>query len=454
MGEIGMLDAVRNAFRLPDLRQKLLITMGILLLYRFAAHIPLPGVNREALEALFTGSDQSMLLSLLNFFSGGGLQQMGVMALGVYPYITASIIMQLLTPIVPALEELSKEGDQGRHRINQYTYWLTVPLAILQAVAQGTLLSQSGGGGELAVLPNWGFTGDSLLPSLTIIIGMTAGTMFGVYLGHLLTEQGIGNGISLIIFAGILSSVPFQIRQLAQNPLLLAAFILITILTVALIVWVQEGQRRIPVQYGKRVRTMRGNRMMMVGGQSTHIPLRVNTAGMIPLIFAQSLLILPSTIASYFVTRTDWLGTAAQWVYNAMSPTNFLYWLLYFLFTVAFTYFYTDVMFRQQNLPEMLQKQGGFVPGIRPGPRTEAYLNGVLSRITLVGALFLGFIAILPYLVGVAADGLFGGAGVLTGYQSLIISSAGLLIVVGVVLDTMKQIEAQLLMRNYEGFIR
>ncbi len=448
-----MLEAIRNAFRLPDLRHKLLVTIGILVLYRFFAHIPLPGVDRVALESLFRGTDTNMLLSLLNFFSGGGLAQMGVMALGVYPYITASIIMQLLTPIVPALEELSKEGEQGRHRINQYTYWLTVPLALLQAIAQGTLLSRQVGAG-LVVLPNWGFTGDNLLPSVTILIGMTAGTMFAVWLGQLLTEQGIGNGVSLIIFAGILASVPYQIRLLWQQPILLVVFILITIATVALIVWVQEGQRRIPVQYGKRVRTMRGNRMMMVGGQSTYIPLRVNTAGMIPLIFAQSLLILPSTVATYFVAQPGWIGSVANWFYNAFNPTNFLYWLLYFLFTVAFTYFYTDVMFRQQNLPETLQKQGGFVPGIRPGPRTEAYLNGVLQRITLVGALFLGFIAIMPYLVGVLADGLFGGAGVLTNYQSLIISSAGLLIVVGVVLDTMKQIEAQLLMRNYEGFIR
>ncbi len=237
-----MLEAVRNAFRLPDLRHKLLVTIGILILYRFAANIPLPGVDRDALAQLFRGDDQNMLLSLLNFFSGGGLAQMGVMALGVYPYITASIIMQLLTPIVPALEELSKEGEQGRMRINQYTYWMTVPLAILQAIAQGTLLSRPVGGG-LVILPNWGFTGDALLPSLTIIFGMTAGTMFGVWLGQLITEQGIGNGVSLIIFAGILSSVPFQIRQLSQQPVLLVIFIIITVLTVALIVWVQEGQR-------------------------------------------------------------------------------------------------------------------------------------------------------------------------------------------------------------------
>ena len=449
-----MLDAVMNAFRLPDLRRKLLITFGILVLYRFAANIPLPGVNRDALQSMF-GSDNpnSMLLNLLNFFSGGGLSQMGVMALGVYPYITASIIMQLLTPIIPALEEMSKEGEQGRHQINQYTYWLTIPLAILQAITQATILSRTNTPSG-PVLTNWGFTGDNLLPSLTLIVGMTAGTMFGVWLGQLLTEQGIGNGVSLIIFAGIVASVPYQIRQLWQQPILLVMFIIITILTVMLIVWVHEGQRRIPVQYGKRVRTMRGNRMMMVGGQSTHVPMRVNTAGMIPLIFAQSLLILPSTIASYFVASPGWVGQFANVLVTYLGPNNWIYWLLYFLFTVAFTYFYTDVMFRQQNLPETLQKQGGFIPGIRPGQRTEAYLNGVLSRITLVGALFLGFIAVLPFIVGVIVGGIAPGADALTHNRTLIISSTGLLIVVGVVLDTMKQIEAQLLMRNYEGFIR
>jgi preprotein translocase subunit SecY len=289
-----MLDAVRNAFRLPDLRHKLLVTIGILLLYRFAAHIPLPGVNREVLDSIFNNADTGMLLNLLNFFSGGGLSQMGIMALGVYPYITSSIIMQLLTPIVPQLEELSKEGEQGRHKINQYTYWLTVPLAFLHAIAQATLLIQQSASAGTPVLEHWGFTGGNLLPSLTLIIGMTAGTMFAVWLGQLLTEQGIGNGTSLIIFAGILSNIPNQIRILSASPALLIVFLLITVGTVALIVWVQEGQRRIPVQYGKRVRTMRGNRMMMVGGQSTHIPLRVNTAGMIPLILLRACSFCPA----------------------------------------------------------------------------------------------------------------------------------------------------------------
>ncbi len=446
-----MLDAVRNAFRLPDLRQKLLITFALICLYRLAANIPLPGVDQAALAQMFSQND-NILLNLLNFFSGGGLARMGVMALGVYPYITASIILQLLIPIIPALEELSKEGESGRARINQYTLWLTIPLAVLQAIAQGTLLASQSGG---AILPSWGFTGGDFLPTITMIIGMTAGTMMGVWLGQLITEQGIGNGVSLIIFAGIVANIPHQLNTLSQSPAMLITFLLVTLIMIGVIVWVQEGQRRIPVQYGKRVRTMRGNRMMMVGGQSTYVPLRVNTAGMIPLIFAQSLLILPSTLASYFVARTDFTGTIANAFYTFFSPQNAMYWLLYFLLTVAFTYFYTDVMFRQQNLPDTLQKQGGFIPGIRPGPRTESYLNGVLQRITLVGALFLGVIAVLPFVIISLAQLLFGAdAALLTGYNSLIISSSGLLIVVGVVLDTMKQIEAQLMMRNYEGFIR
>ena len=444
-----MLDAVRNAFRLPDLRRKLLTTLGILIAYRLASHIPLPGVNREVLDQIFRSTDQNVLLSLLNFFSGGALSQFSVMAMGVYPYITASIIMQLLQPIVPQLEALTKEGDQGRQVLNRYTHYLTIPLAILQAIGQSTLLSRPFGGGTQAVLTNWGFSGEALLPTLTIIISMTAGTMLAMWMGEMLTEQGIGNGVSLIIFAGIVASVPNQIRLLYQQGMTeLLIFTVITVFTVALIVWVQEGQRRIPVQYGKRVRTMRGNRLVMMGGQSTYVPMRVNTAGMIPLIFAQSLLILPNTMASYFILREAWIGRVANFFYTTLSPQAFLYWLAYFLLTVAFTYFYTDVMFRQQNLPETLQKQGGFIPGIRPGPRTEAFLNNILSKITLVGALFLGLVAVLPYLAGLV----FGGGGIST--NTLIISSTGLLIVVGVVLDTMKQIEAQLMMRNYEGFIR
>lgn len=445
-----MLTAVRSAFTLPDLRTKLLITIGILVIYRLCAHIPLPGVNAAALDQLFT-QDPNILLNMLNFFSGGALAQMGVMALGVYPYITSSIIMQLLVPMVPQLQELSREGERGRAQINKFTYYLTIPLAIVYAVGQATLLNSSFGGG-VPIFTNWGFSGSSLLSSLTIVVGMAAGTMFAVWLGQLLTQQGIGNGVSLIIFAGIVASLPQQVRQIVVSGRwdLLVIFTIITILTIALIVWVNEGQRRIPVQYGRRVRAMRGNRQMVVGGQSSYIPMKINSTGMIPLIFAQSLLIFPSTLASFMTTSSGWLGQAAAVVANIMSPSNWAYWLAYFLLVVAFTYFYADVMFRQQDLPNTLRQQGGFISGLRPGPRTAEYLQGVLSRITFFGAVFLGFIAVLPFLVGLV----FGGGAVSGGQSTLLISSAGLLIVVGVVLDMMRQIESQLMMRNYEGFIR
>ncbi len=444
-----MIEAVRNAFRLPDLRRKLLITLGILVIYRLAAHIPVPGVNRLALSSIF---EQNQLLGLLNLLSGGALSNFSVMAMGVYPYITASIIVQLLVPIIPALQEIQKEGEAGRNRLNQYTNYLTIPLALLQAFGQSSLLAQSAGGG-VPVLAEFGF-GSYPLTTLVILFSLTAGTMLAMWLGQIITEQGIGNGVSIIIFGGIIAAMPQNVQRTAVQGGFwqLVVFAVVTVLTVAVIVLVQEGQRRIPVQYGKRVRAMRGNRLMVVGGQSTHVPLRVNSAGMIPLIFASSFLIFPGTIASYFLGSTvPFVRSVATFFYNFFTPENGWYWIMYFLLVIAFTYFYTDVIFRQQNLSETLQRQGGFIPGIRPGFNTERYLNRVLSRITLVGALFLGFVAILPWLVQL----IFGGAGASQASTgTLLISSTGLLIVVGVVLDTMKQLEAQLLMRHYEGFIR
>ncbi len=427
-----MLEAMRNAFRLPDLRRRLLYTLGILVIYRLVAHIPAPGVNQEVLKQVFSTNP---LLGMLDLFSGGALANFSVMAMGVYPYITASIIMQLLVPIIPQLEELAKEGERGQQKINLYTNILTVPLAALQAWGQSTLLARAG------VLPNFGFSGPNLLPTMATIVALTAGTVFAMWLGELITEEGVGNGISLIIFGGIVARVPTRLGQMIQagNYTGVVVFLIITIITVAAIVFVQEGQRRIPVQYAKRVRGRR-----VYGGQATYIPLRVNAAGMIPIIFAQSLLLFPGTIASYLAqVQNEFIANLALSIQNILDPQGWVYWFLYFWLVVGFTYFYTDVIFRQQNLAEMLQRQGGFIPGIRPGQRTEEYLNKVMSRITFVGAIFLATVAILPFFVRDVTE-----------TNVMLITSAGLLIVVGVVLDTMKQIEAQLLMRHYEGFIR
>lgn len=417
--------------RLPDLRNKILFTLFILVIYRLAAHIPVPGVDPNALRNAFNANQ---LLGFLDLFSGGALSNFSVVAMGVYPYITAQIIMQLATGIVPALGRLQKEGgDAGRARINQYTHLLTIPLAALQGFAQALVLTQS----NPPVLTQFGLT-TYPLQTLAIIITLTAGTIFAMWLGELISEQGIGSGISIIIFGGIVAQIPSRVGQMIQtNPAALFFFVIITTITIIGIVYIQEGHRRVPVQYGKRVRGTK-----MYGGQSTHIPLRVNSAGMIPLIFAISILIFPGVIAGYFV-NVPGVGGIASAVVSAFNQSSPVYWIAYFIMVIGFTYFYTDVIFRQQNLPEVLQQQGGFIPGIRPGKRTEDYLNGVLQRITLVGAVFLGIVAILPFLVRDVTE-----------TNLLIITSTGLLIVVGVVLDTMKQLQAQLLMRHYEGFIK
>jgi len=444
-----MLTALRSAFRLPELRNKLLFTLGILILYRFLAQVPVPGVDRTSLANFFQGNDLANLFDLL---SGGALSNFSVMSMGVYPYITASIILQLLGPIVPKLQELQKEGDSGRQKMNQYTLYLTVPLAVLQAYGQAALMTSGASAGVSgSVLPSFGFSIDPMVTA-AVLASMVAGSFLALFMGNLITEQGIGNGVSLIIFGGIVANMWSRVNALrasTRGGLLILIFILITVATILLIVYVQEGQRRIPVRYGKRVRTMRGNRIMMAGGQSSYVPIRVNSAGMIPLIFASSLLIFPATIGSFIQASTvSWMSSIGSFLVTAFSPQNTIYWLLYFVLVVAFTFFYTDVIFRQQNLPDTLQRQGGYIPGIRPGKRTEEYLNRVVVRVTLAGALFLGFVAIIPFLVSVIIrqPGLSS--------TSLLITSSGLLIVVGVVLDTMKQLEAQLLMRHYEGFIR
>jgi preprotein translocase subunit SecY len=450
-----MIQAVRSAFALPDLRKKILYTFLILAIYRLFAHVPVPGVNTAALSELFKSNQ---LLGLLDMLSGGAMASFGVMAMGVYPYITASIIIQLLTPIIPALENLQKEGERGRSKLNQYTWYLTVPLALLQAYGQAVIMTQMSGGEP--ILQSFGF-GTAPLTTVAILATMTGGTLFAVWLGELISEQGIGNGTSIIILGGIVARLPQSVLNLivGQQWLTLIVFVIVTVLTVFGIVFVQEGKLMIWVQYSSRTLGQRGGRLRQTRSVRTHIPLRVNMAGMIPLIFAQSIMVFPSTVAGYFMPASGqspvgFVQTAAYWVDRVFNPTYNVYWPLYFLLVVGFTYFYTSVIFEQQNMAENLRKQGASIPGIRPGKRTEVYLTQKVRRITLVGALFLGFVAILPWLVRLFMQLMPGSASLTTGSNAMLVSSSGLLIVVGVVLDTMRQLEAQLQMRHYDKFLR
>ncbi|MBP1467607.1 preprotein translocase subunit SecY [Candidatus Chloroploca sp. M-50] len=448
-----MLQALVRAIQLPDLRRRVLFTLGMLIVFRFIAHIPVPNINPDSLQQLRDALASNQLAQLLNIFAGGALQNFSVAAMGVYPYITATIIMQLLQPLIPALQELQKEGEQGRQRLTRYQVILTIPLAFLQAYGQTLTL-------ERTINP----TGDpfqslfrspfdlvnNFFPTFTILVSMVAGTMLLVWLGEQINERGIGQGISVIIFGGIVSGLPgllvqgWQISSTGDVGTILGliGFLVIGLVTIVGIILIQEGQRRLPVQYAKRVR---GNKVY--GGQSSHIPLKVNMAGMIPLIFAQSIIIFPGIVASWFYREGEpGIGNAiAGFFYNTFNPTGvgggFVYISLLFLLTVGFTYFYTMVLFQQQDIPDNLQRNGGFIPGIRPGKNTEIYLKRVLNRITLAGALFLGLIAVLPFITQSV-----------TGLQ-LGLGSTALLIVVGVAVDTMRQLESQLIMRDYEGFL-
>jgi preprotein translocase subunit SecY len=447
-----LLQAVFDAMQQADIRKKLLFTAMILVIFRFISHVPIPDTDPNVVQRAVEGNQ---LAQLFNLFSGGALLQMSVAMLGVYPYITASIIMTLVTPLFPALQGLRQEGEQGRNRLELYQHWMTVPLCFVQGYAQLVILRQQvEGAGAPGAMFDPSLSGNDALPTITALFVITAGTMFLVWLGQLITENGIGNGVSVIIFAGIVSGMPALLSNVFQSDTGIAKVILLAVLAVLLvlaIVFMQEATRKIPVQYAKSV--FRAGKMYRQSGQS-HIPLRVNSAGMIPLIFAFSIVILPVTIAEYIRTSssTSWLDTGARWVVKIFGPGTGSggegaspgFYIFIFLLVVIFSFFYTYVTFTQQNLAENLQKQGGFVPGIRPGRPTGEYISRVLVRITWAGALFLGLVAILPYLVTNWFD---------TG-NSLTISSTGMLIVVGVVLDTMKQLEAQLLMRNYEGFIR
>jgi preprotein translocase subunit SecY len=424
-------ESLLNAFRAPDIRRRILYVLAILIVFRFLAHVPVPGVDRAQLDQFFAGT---ALLGVLDLISGGGLSSFSIVALGVNPYINASIIMQLMTGVIPSLQALSREGEYGRNKINQYTRYLSVPMAILQAYGFLALLNSQGilsSGFDLAN----GAT-------LTQIATLTAGSIALMWLGELITERGIGNGISFIIFAGIVSRAPGAIAGFVQtpNPALVIGFAILAIVSVAVIIYIQEGQRRIPIQYASRVR----GRRMYQGGQ-TFLPLRVNQAGVIPIIFAISILLFPQQIASYFTNaEVEIVASIAQAIVTFFNPQSIIYVVLYFLLVVGFTYFYTAFTFKPDETAEQLRKNGGFIPGIRPGRPTADYLARVVTRITLAGALFLGVIATAPSVVGLLVPSL----------SSIALGGTGLLIVVSVVVETMKQIEAQLLMRNYEGFIR
>ena len=440
-GRPALLQAMIDAMRIPDLRYRILFTLGILVLFRFIAHVPVPGVDRAALDAAF---DANPFLGILDLFSGGALRNLSIAALGVYPYITASIILQILTPIIPSLKAISQEGEAGRKTINRYTHYMTVPLALLQGYGQINLFSGSFGDGAISGI---GFGSDNILNTVSILAAMTAGTMLLVWLGELVTEKGIGNGLSLIIFAGIVSTLPQvagQIWLLRDQEFQVLMLLAIGLAIVYAIVYFNEAQRRVPVQYGRSV--FRGGRMYRQSGAS-HLPLRVNAAGMIPLIFAFSLITLPTVLTSFFLDpRSDnFLALTAQWFNDNLGVTSTPYWIAIFFMVVGFTFFYTLVTHSQQNLAENLQKNGGFIPGIRPGQPTREYLMRVVLRITWGGALFLGLIAVMPWIAGLITN---------LDAATSIVQSTSLLIMVGVALDTMRQLEAQLLMRNYEGFIR
>ncbi len=440
-----MFEAVRNALRLPELRRKLLYTGLIILIYQFAAHVPVPGVNRQVLAGLLQGEGSSFI-NILDLLSGGAVSNFSVIANGVYPFITASIIFQLLTPVVPSLERLQKEPG-GQDKLNQYQYYLAIPMAIFQSVGQINIFERFTQGNEELIA---GFGSDPLV-TISTVATMTAGTMFAIWLGDLITEQGIGNGLSIIIFSGIVARVPenfIRLLQVDQTPLMLynlVVFALLTLITVIVIVYIQEGVRRVPVQYGRRVRGMK-----QYGGGSTHVPLRVNTAGMIPLIFAQSITVFPSIIASFFPAGD--VGRAIQDTFGQQS--GFIYWATYFILVLGFTFFYTSVMVENQALGENLQKQGGFIPGIRPGKRTQDHINRIVNRITFVGALFLAVVAIMPGIIQLLTGIFFGAETTASSINpAQVITGSGLIIVVGVVIDTIRQLEAQLVMRNYEGFL-
>ncbi|UYN89796.1 MAG: preprotein translocase subunit SecY [Anaerolineales bacterium] len=437
--------AWRFLWTAPDIRRKLLITLAILILYRFVSHIPVPGVDRDLISQFMAqGGAGSTLVGLIDLISGGTLLQFSVLAMGVYPYITAQIILQLLMPLIPSLQKRMEEDPrEGRKFMERWTYYLAVPMAILSAVGQINIFSTLAGG---AVIQGFGFGEGQLLRSITIIISMTAGTMFAIWLGELISEYGIRNqGLSLIIFAGIISRIPGNFASLLQNQaagwISVLVILLIMVVTIFVIVYVQQGRRNVPVMYpGRRM----GNRMSMpVKGT---LPLMVNMSGMIPLIFAQAILQLPSILASFFASSTTpWVASVSNTLTTFFNPAGPGYWTMYFIMVVGFAFFYTDVLFAQQNYGENLKRVGAQIPGVNRGAPTQRYLTSVLRRITLPGAVFLGLIAILPFLMTLAMPFLATG-----GQGMFLVSASGLLIMVGTIREAFFNIDAELKLHGYE----
>lgn len=430
-----MIDGFQNIFKIPELKRRLIYTFALLAVYRVGVFIPTPGIDGQSLARFFE-SAQNTILGFFNMFSGGALEQMAVFALGIMPYISASIIMELLTVVVPHLERLKKEGEQGRKKITQYSRYGTVVLSLVQGlgIAIG-LENMEIGGAAVVPVPGWSFR---LLAMLTL----TAGTTFIMWLGEQITERGIGNGISLIIFAGIVAGMPSaigatwtQLRLGEMSPFLFLGLLIMMVAVVAAIVFMEAGHRKIPIQYAKRVVGRR-----MYGGQSTHLPLKINTSGVIPPIFASSLMVFPTTIAQFVGGQGS--GGVLDTVVQYLQPGSLLYSLLMVALIIFFAYFYTAIVFNPDDVADNMRKYGGFVPGIRPGKKTAEYIDRTLSRLTFAGAIYLSCIVILPtYLIQFFHVPFFFGG-------------TGLLIVVGVGMDTMQQIESHLVMRNYESFMK
>lgn len=421
-----------NIFKIPELKKRILYTLGLIIVYRVGVHVPTPGIDTAALKALFD-SMAGTIFGVFNMFSGGALEQLSVFALGIMPYISASIILQLLTVVVPYLEQLKKEGEQGRKKITQYTRYGTIVLSIIQGIGISIGLENmtSPGGAAIVIQPGWSFR------AMTVLT-LTAGTAFIMWLGEQITERGIGNGISLIIFSGIVASMPtaalntFRLVSSGEMSVFTLLFLLVLmVVVVGIIVFVEQGQRRIPVQYAKR---MIGRRMY--GGQSTHLPLKINTAGVIPPIFASSIIMLPATIAGFITIP------AIKAMADAVVPGRLAYEIPYVLFIFFFCYFYTAVTFNPTDVAENMKKNGGYIPGIRPGKRTAEYIDKVLTRITLGGAIYISAVCVLPSILTTQfkIPFYFGGT--------------ALLIVVGVAIDTVAQIESHMLTRHYEGFLK